>query len=92
MPSQPASGKKPDDRSSAQGEDNKRKVQGEGDYESNRRYTQSVEDFVESGQVDAAARAAMPRTQQESDEMREAEREGASHAKGGPPSPDHKSP
>ena len=61
----------------------KGKVQGEGDYESNRRYTESAKDFVESGKVDEAARNAKPKSQQEAAEMRKAEQEGASHAKGG---------
>ncbi len=69
----------------------KGKVQGEGDYESNRRYTESAKDFVESGKVDSAARAAKPQSQQEAADMRKAEQEGASHAKGGQSSTDHKS-
>jgi len=66
-------------------------VQGEGDYESDRRYTESVQDFVESGKVDAAARDARPATQQEAQDMRRAEQEGASHAKSGPSPSDRKS-
>ncbi len=62
------------------------KVQGEGDYESNRRYTESAKDFVESGKVDEAVRRAKPQSQQEAAEMRKAEQEGASHAKGDPSS------
>lgn len=72
-----------DTRSPAAGQDaNGSMVQGEGDYASNRRYTESVKDFVASGKVDAAARAAKPHSQQEAKEMRQAEREGAAHAKG----------
>lgn len=62
-------------------------VQGEGDYRANARYTESVQDFVESGKVDEAARKAKPQTQQQADEMRRAEKEGASHAKGEQPQP-----
>jgi len=72
-----------------QGDDSQ--VQGEGDYESNRRYTESVQDFVESGKVDAAARDASPTTQREAQDMRRAEQEGASHAKGGPSPAERKS-
>lgn len=61
-------------------------VQGEGDYASNRRYTESVKDFVESGKVGEAARNAKPDSQQEAADMRRAEQEGASHAKGNPSS------
>lgn len=74
------------------GQDSKGKVQGEGDYESNRRYTESAKDFVESGKVDDAARAAKPQSQQEATDMRKAEQEGAAHAKGGQSSSDHKNP
>lgn len=70
----------------------KAKVQGEGDYESNRRYSESVKDFVESGKVDDAARNAKPQSQQEAAGMREAEKEGASHAKGGQSASDGKKP
>lgn len=63
----------------------KQQVQGEGDYRANARYTESVQDFVESGKVDEAARKAKPETQQQAEEMRRAEKEGASHAKGEKP-------
>ncbi len=63
----------------------KQQVQGEGDYRSNRRYTESVQDFVESGKVNEAARNAKPETQQQAQEMRRAEQQGASHAKGQKP-------
>ena len=76
-------------RSPVAGQDGKNQVQGEGDYVSNRRYTESVKEFVESGKVDAAARNAKPQSQQEAAEMRKAEQAGASHAKGSP-SPDRK--
>lgn len=66
------------------------KVQGEGDYESNRRYTESAKDFVASNNVDAAARAAKPQSEQEAADMRKAEQEGASHAKGSPAPSDPK--
>jgi len=72
------------------GQEGKGKVQGEGDYESNRRYTESAKEFVASGKVDAAARNAKPQSKQESAEMRKAEQEGASHAKGGPSPSDRK--
>ena len=59
------------------------KVQGEGDYASNHRYTESAQAFVASGQVDAAARNAKPQSEQEAAALRKAEQDGASHAKGG---------
>ncbi len=56
-------------------------VQGEGDYEAGRRYDKSARDFAQSGQVDDAARKAAPRSPEEAEQMKQAEREGASHAK-----------
>jgi hypothetical protein len=56
-------------------------VQGEGNYEAAREYDEAQRKFVESGRVDAAARAAAPKSPQEEREMEEAEREGKSHRK-----------
>ena len=46
---------------------------------------ESVEEFVESGQVEAAARDAAPRDDAEAREMQAAEEAGKSHAKGEDP-------
>jgi hypothetical protein len=43
----------------------KPQIQGEGDYDAARRYRKDVEDFVATEDVDAAAHAAAPRTEQE---------------------------
>ncbi len=51
-------------------------VQGEGDYESARRYDHDVEEFVAHTDVEAAARAAAPRSEAEAREMAEAETAG----------------
>lgn len=56
-------------------------VQGEGNYTAAKEYDDAQRRFVESGRVDQAAREAAPRSQQEADEMKAAEREGRSHAK-----------
>jgi len=56
-------------------------VQGEGNYEAAREYDEAQHKFVESGRVDAAARAAAPRSPEEERAMQEAEREGKSHRK-----------
>lgn len=61
------------------------KVQGEGNYEAGRRYNEAQQDFVESGKVDEAARRAEPRTAQEAEDMKQAEEEGKSHARGEQP-------
>jgi hypothetical protein len=56
-------------------------LQGEGNYTAARRHRESVEDFVESGKVDQAAKDAAPDSTEEAEELREAEKEGKSHAK-----------
>lgn len=56
--------------------------QGEGDYESARKYNEQARAFAESGKVKQAAEEAAPRTKQEQDELLRAEAEGRSHAKG----------
>ena len=57
-------------------------LQGEGNYDASRRYDKAARDFVQSGQVDEAARNARPISEKEADELRRAEREGLSHSKG----------
>jgi hypothetical protein len=59
-------------------------IQGEGDYDSAKKYDEQARAFAESGKVEQAARAAAPRNAQEQEDMRRAEREGRSHAKGDP--------
>ena len=61
------------------------KVQGEGDYDAARRYDKAAREFAESGKVEDAARDAGPHSAEEADELRRAEREGKSHAKGEDP-------
>lgn len=55
--------------------------QGEGNVEAARHYNQDTREFVQSGQVERAAREATPQSQQESEDLRRAEEEGRSHAK-----------
>ncbi len=57
-------------------------IQGEGDYEAARRYRKDVEEFVANEDVDAAAHAAAPRTEQEKHEQAAAEKAGRARAKG----------
>lgn len=61
----------------------KDKEHGEGNYKASKQYNDATKQFVESGKVEDAARDAEPRNQQEQREMREAEKAGKSHAKGG---------
>jgi hypothetical protein len=57
-------------------------LQGEGNYDAARRHRKSVEDFVESGDVERSARDAAPRSDEEADALREAEEQGRAPAKG----------
>ena len=57
------------------------KIQGEGDYESARRYRKGVERFVAENDTEELAREAAPDSEQEADEMLDAEREGRSRSK-----------
>lgn len=60
----------------------KSKIQGEGDYASAKKFDDAERAFAESGKVEKAAKNAAPRNAQEEAEMRKAEAEGRSHAKG----------
>lgn len=60
-------------------------LQGEGNYDAARRHRESVEEFVESGQVEAAARDAAPHNEAEASELEAAEQAGKSHSKGEDP-------
>ena len=92
---QPTKNKRPDDTRSTKGPktgesaagDAKKSgaIQGEGNWEAAREFNAAERKFVESGKVDAAARAASPRSDAEAQEMLAAEREGKSRAKGEDP-------
>jgi hypothetical protein len=56
-------------------------MQGEGNRDAAREYNESQREFVQSGQVDEAARDAEPQSEEERREMERAEREGRSHAR-----------
>jgi hypothetical protein len=57
------------------------KIQGEGDYESARRYRRDVEDYVKTADIDRAAREAEPDNPEEARELEKAEEIGKSRAK-----------
>lgn len=61
------------------------KEHGEGNYKASREYNDATREFVESGQVDEAAKQAKPRTRQEQEEMRQAEKAGRDKSKGEDP-------
>jgi len=55
---------------------------GEGSYEATRDYQKDVQDYLKKADVEADARAARPRSEQEARDMESAEKEGRSHSKG----------
>lgn len=58
------------------------KVQGEGDYESARRYTAGVEEYLETHDVEAAAEEAKEAVDEDDEgELTEAERKGKARRK-----------
>jgi hypothetical protein len=56
-------------------------VQGEGDYASAREFNKAEKQFVASGKVSAAAKAAAPKSEAEQQEMLRAEEAGKRRAK-----------
>ena len=59
----------------------KDKVEGEGSYSATKDYNQRTKKFIDSGKVEQAAEDAKPDSEQESEEMRQAERIGKQKAK-----------
>jgi hypothetical protein len=74
---------------------NSGKVQGEGDYESAKRYDDETRAFIEKGKVEPAARAAKPKDKAEAKEMERAEEQGRARSHGEDPAlskgPGHRS-
>lgn len=58
-----------------------KKRPGEGDRESDRRYREHTEEFVESGKVEEKARDAEPESSEEAEKLEKAEDEGRDRAK-----------
>ena len=54
---------------------------GEGSYEGSRDYQNNIESYLKTANVRSNAKAAKPTTQQEADELKDAEQEGLSHSK-----------
>ena len=59
----------------------KDKVEGEGSYSGTKDYNQRTKKFIDSGKVEQAAEDAKPDSEQEADEMKQAERIGKQKAK-----------
>jgi hypothetical protein len=57
-------------------------LQGEGDYEAARRYRKDVGEFLETADIEKAARAAAPGSKREAEEMAAAEAAGRDRRKG----------
>lgn len=62
-------------------EGSKDKQMGEGSYEGTRDYQDSVDNYLKKGQVQSDANAAKPRTPDEEEALKKAEKEGLSHSK-----------
>lgn len=60
-------------------------IEGEGSYTGAKQYNDATKKFVDQGKVEEAANRAKPGSEAEAREMREAEKEGKSHAKGEDP-------
>jgi hypothetical protein len=58
------------------------KVQGEGDYESAKKFDDQEAAFVKSGRVDQAARDAAPKSPREAEEMSKAEEAAKRRSRG----------
>jgi hypothetical protein len=59
----------------------KDKIEGEGSYTASKDYNERTKKFVESGKVEQAANEAKPESEQQAQEMQEAERIGRERAK-----------
>ncbi len=55
---------------------------GEGSYEATRDYQKDIGEYLKDADVEADAKAARPKSEQEAREMKQAEEEGLSHSKG----------
>jgi hypothetical protein len=66
--------KPPVDKTNAQSQ-----VQGEGDYESARRFRKDTEEFLKKADVPDLARRAAPHSKEEAEELKKAEEVGRSH-------------
>jgi hypothetical protein len=60
-------------------------VHGEGNYKATRDYNEATKKFIEAGKVDKAARDAQPRSQEEAQQMKQAEQAALLRAKDSPP-------
>jgi hypothetical protein len=61
--------------------EDKDKVEGEGSYSGTKDYNQRTKKFIDSGNVDEAARDAEPQSEEEKHAMQKAERIGKQRAK-----------
>jgi len=68
-------------RQQSHGQQSEDNVHGEGNYAASRDYNERTKRFVESGQVEQAARDAAPDSEAEALQMAAAEAEGKRHAK-----------
>jgi len=57
-------------------------VEGEGSYTATRDYQKNIKEYLDKADVKADGEAARPRSEQEAQELKDAEKEGRSHSKG----------
>ena len=82
-PDKPAPGPQPIQAASNQGSTIRGPaIQGEGNYVAARRYRKDVKEFIETADIDKAARAARPKTDAERRELEAAETAGKARGKG----------
>ena len=74
--------KKPEGNQQQQQQSGEGQQYGEGNYKATRDYNRGVKDHVEHHDIEKEARDAAPRSQEEADEMEDAERAGRDRAKG----------
>lgn len=68
------------DKPSAENVKPSSQVQGEGDYESARRFRKDTEQFLKGADVPELARQAAPKSKEEAEELKKAEEIGRSHS------------
>jgi hypothetical protein len=69
------------DKPSAENAKPSSSVQGEGDYESSRRFRKDAEHFLKDANVPELARQEAPKSKVEAEQLKQAEEIGRSHAK-----------
>jgi hypothetical protein len=78
---QPKSGQPQAAGQAGGGKQARQQQMGEGSYEATRDYQKDIGEYLKKADVEADAKAARPRSEQEARELEEAEKQGKSHAR-----------